>query len=192
MSVGDPVCLIWVTQFVRLCQAAQVRQRVGQCKAVGARQLLPDPQNIECWISDQPTVAVSCLTENNLYNRLTVAPATRSIVSLALVNLTIATSRKIPPVIHAVEWDTTRVTHSAQTSASAEWVQFKRTMIRVVTANIIIKMGHCLDSNCVYYHGSYENTFHWYTRAVMIMSLSKLQTIIISLPAHFNSVFISH
>ena len=192
MSVGDLACLIWVTQFVRLCQAAQVWQQVGQCKALGAPQLLPDPQNIECRIVEQPTVVVSRLTENDLYNCLTVAPATCSIVSLVVVSLTRATSQKIPPVIHAVEWDTTRVTHSAQTSASAEWVKFKRTMIRVVTANIIIKIGHCLDSNCVYYHGSYENTFHWYTRAVMIMSLSKLQTIIISLPAHFNSVFISH
>jgi hypothetical protein len=122
MSVGDPACLLRVTRFVRLCQAAQVRQRVGQCKALGARQLLPDPQNIECRIVEQPTIAVGRLTENDLYNRLTVAPATCSIVSLALVNLTIATSQKIRPVTHAVEWDTTRVTHSAQTLASAEWV----------------------------------------------------------------------
>jgi hypothetical protein len=122
MSVGDPACLLRVTRFAQLNQAAQVRQQVGQCKALGARQLLPDPQNIEGRIGERPTIAVGRLTENDLYNRLTVAPATRSIVSLALVNLTIATSRKIRPVNHAVEWDTTRVTHSAQTSASAKWV----------------------------------------------------------------------
>jgi hypothetical protein len=92
MSVGDLACLLQVTWFARLCQAAQVRQRVGQCKALGARQLLPDPQNIECWIVERLTVAVGRLTENDLYNCLTVAPATRSIVSLVLVNLTIATS----------------------------------------------------------------------------------------------------
>jgi len=92
MSVGDLACLLRVTQFVRLCQAAQVQQRVGQCKALGARQLLPDPQNIECRIVERPTVAVGCLTENDLYNRLPVAPATRSIVSLVLVDLTMATS----------------------------------------------------------------------------------------------------
>jgi len=103
MSVGDPACLLRVTWFAWLCQATQVRQRVGQCKALGARQLLPDPQNIGCRIVDRPTVAVGCLTENDLYNRLPVAPATRSIVSLVLVNLTIATSQKILPAIHAVE-----------------------------------------------------------------------------------------
>jgi hypothetical protein len=103
MSVGDPACLLRVTQFTRLCQATQVRQQVSQCKALGARQLLPDPQNIECQIVERLTVAVGCLTENDLYNRLTVAPATHSIVSLVLVNLTIATSRKILPAIHAVE-----------------------------------------------------------------------------------------
>jgi hypothetical protein len=32
MSIGDLVCLIRVTQFAWLCQATQVRQRVGQCK----------------------------------------------------------------------------------------------------------------------------------------------------------------
>jgi hypothetical protein len=103
MSIGDLACLLRITWFTWLCQAAQVRQQVGQCKALGARQLLPDPQNIGCQIVKQLTVAVGRLTENNLYNRLTVAPATRSIVSLVLVNLTMATSRKILPAIHVVE-----------------------------------------------------------------------------------------
>jgi len=30
----------------------------------------------------------------------------------------------------------------------------------LVTTTFIIKTRHCLDSNCVYYHGSYENAFH--------------------------------
>jgi hypothetical protein len=30
----------------------------------------------------------------------------------------------------------------------------------VVTTNLIITTRHCLDSNCVYCHGKYENTFH--------------------------------
>jgi len=30
----------------------------------------------------------------------------------------------------------------------------------VVTTNLIITIRHCLDSNCVYCHGKYENTFH--------------------------------
>jgi len=95
MSVGDLACLFRVTRFTQLSQAAQVQQQVGQCKALGARQLLPDPQNIEGRIGERPTVAVGRLTENDLYNCLTVAPATCSIVSLALVNLAIATSRRI-------------------------------------------------------------------------------------------------
>ena len=88
---------------MRLSQAAQIRHQVGQCKALGARQLLPDPQNIECRIVEHPTVAVGRLTENDLYNRQQVTPATCSIVSLVLVNLAMATSRKILPAIHVVE-----------------------------------------------------------------------------------------
>jgi hypothetical protein len=33
-------------------------------------------------------------------------------------------------------------------------------MLQVVTTNLIITTRHCLDSNCVYCHGKYENTFH--------------------------------
>jgi hypothetical protein len=68
MSVGDPECLHRATWFVRLSKATQVRHRVGQCKALGARQLLPDPQSIERQIIECPTVTVSRLTENDLYN----------------------------------------------------------------------------------------------------------------------------
>jgi hypothetical protein len=69
MSVGDPECLHRATWFARLSQATQVQHRVGQCKALGARQLLPDPQSIERQIVERPTVTVSRLTENDLYNR---------------------------------------------------------------------------------------------------------------------------
>ena len=88
---------------MRLSQAAQIRCQVGQCKALGACQLLPDPQSLERWIVKHPTVTVGRLTENDLYNRQQVAPATRSIISLVLVNLAMATSRKILPAIHLVE-----------------------------------------------------------------------------------------
>jgi hypothetical protein len=50
-----------------------------------------------------PDRIVSCLTENDLYNHQRVTPATCSIISLALVNLAMETSRKILPAIHAVE-----------------------------------------------------------------------------------------
>jgi len=102
-SVCDLECLSRVTWFVRLSQAAQIRCQVGQCKALEARQLLPDPQSLERRIVKYPTVTVGHLTKNDLYNRQQVAPATHSIISLVLVNLAMATSRKILPAIHAVE-----------------------------------------------------------------------------------------
>jgi len=103
MSVGNPECLCRVTWFAWLSQAARVRHQVGQCKALGARQLLPDPQNLECRIVERPTVIVGHLTENNSYNCQRVAPATRSIISLVLVNLARVTRRKTLPAIHVVE-----------------------------------------------------------------------------------------
>jgi len=98
MSVGDLECLRRVTQFAQLSQAARVRHQVGQCKALGARQLLPDPRSLE-----RPTVIVGRLTEHDSYNRQRVAPATRSIISLVLVNLARVTRQKTLPAIHAVE-----------------------------------------------------------------------------------------
>ena len=64
-------------------------------------------------------------------------------------------------------------------------------LLGVVTTNLIITTRHCLDSNCVFCHGKYENTFHWCTRAVMIVLSYKLRTMLISLPGHFISIFIS-
>jgi hypothetical protein len=103
MSVSDPECLCRVTWVARLSQATRVRHQVGQCKALGARQLLPDPQSLERWIDERLTVIVGRQTENDLYNRQRVTPATRPIISLVLVNLAMATSRKTLPAIHVVE-----------------------------------------------------------------------------------------
>jgi len=103
MSVGNPECLRRVTRFAWLSQAARVRHQVGQCKALGACQLLPDPRSLERRIDERPTVIVGCQTEDDLYNRQRVTPATRPIISLVLVSLAMATSRKTLPAIHAVE-----------------------------------------------------------------------------------------
>jgi hypothetical protein len=53
-----------VTPYVRLSQAAQVRHQVGQCRALGAHQLLPAAQNLEHWNDECPTVAVGHLIVN--------------------------------------------------------------------------------------------------------------------------------
>jgi hypothetical protein len=50
--------------YEQLSQAAQVRHQVGQCKTLGAHQLLLAAQNLKHWNDEHPTVAVSRLIVN--------------------------------------------------------------------------------------------------------------------------------
>jgi len=100
MIVVESEWLPQVTPYERLRWATQVQHQVGQYRALGAHQLLPAARNHEHRNNEHPTVVVSCLIVNEWVNCWWVTLATRPTIDLGLVDLTLAISRKILPVIH--------------------------------------------------------------------------------------------